>query len=283
VVRPDGGFDGLLAVPFRHDGHVGLLAVERLRSAPDYDGEDADALQAILPHLSNALRIRLRLEDADATARQTYEAFDLLVFGVIIVDAGMRPVFMNRRAENITRRHDGLSVGKDGLQAANVDETRALGAPSLLPPRPRARGGEPNLAAPKRRITRNGSDCPDRRAEQALIATVMPMSAENGDRLIAARARAIIFLIEPGALLALHGSAVEAAFGLTPRQATLAVLLVRAASLRHAAAELSMAQETTRTHLKEIFERTHTRRQADLIRALSVAFGSVSAASPSAI
>jgi hypothetical protein len=35
VVRPDGGFDGLLAVPFRQDGHIGVLAIERLRTAPD--------------------------------------------------------------------------------------------------------------------------------------------------------------------------------------------------------------------------------------------------------
>jgi DNA-binding CsgD family transcriptional regulator/PAS domain-containing protein len=275
VVRPDGGFDGLLAVPFRQDGHIGVLAVERLRTAPDYDGDDVDALQAVLPHLSNALRIRLKLEDADAAAQQTYGAFDLLDFGVIVVDARMRPVFMNRRAERVTSCNDGLSVGRDGLRAARAEETdtlrRAVRAAIETATLKRRNGQEIDKVEPyavRLRLLR-----PSR--EPALVATVMPLSPENGERLIAPQARAVIFVVQPSQPLSLDSAAVEAAFGLTPRQAALAVLIARGASLPQAAATLSTSSETVRSHLKEIFERTGTRRQADLVRMLSVAFSSI--------
>lgn len=232
-------------------------------------------LQAVLPHLSNALRIRLKLEDADTTARQVYGAFDLLEFGVIVVDARMRPVFMNRRAERMTSRNDGLSVGKDGLHAARAEQTVALRRAvhaAIETASLRGRNGQDiDKAEPyavRLRLLRPSG-------EPALVATVMPLSPENGERLIAPQARAVIFVVQPSQPLSLDSAAVEAAFGLTPRQAALAVLVARGASLPQAAAKLSTSQETVRSHLKEIFERTGTRRQADLVRVLSVAFSPI--------
>ena len=52
-------------------------------------------------------------------------------------------------------------------------------------------------------------------------------------------------------------------FGLTPAEARLALHLV-AGTLRSAAVKLSITYETARTHLKNIFSKTGTCRQADL-------------------
>ena len=218
VVRSDGGFDGLLTVPFRERGHVGLMAIERPRTKPDYERRDADMLQALLPHLSNALQILLKLEDSAETTRQAFAAFDFLEFDVIVVDDRMRPVFMNSRAERIVVSSHCLSVGKDGLQAARADQTQML-----------------------------------RSIIHAAIVTGNARRRDDTDN----------------QSLPLDGTAVEVAFGLTPRQAALAVLLARGKSLPQAAAALSITLETARSHLKEVFFRTNTRRQADLIRVIA--------------
>jgi DNA-binding CsgD family transcriptional regulator len=54
-------------------------------------------------------------------------------------------------------------------------------------------------------------------------------------------------------------------FGLTPAEARLALHLVAGETLRSAALKLSITYETARTSLKNIFRKTGTCRQAELI------------------
>src|SRR5499426_4208024 len=63
---------------------------------------------------------------------------------------------------------------------------------------------------------------------------------------------------EPIELLRCH-------FGLTPAEARLALHLVTGETLRSAEAKLSITYETARTHLKNIFNKTGTCRQAELV------------------
>jgi DNA-binding CsgD family transcriptional regulator len=62
-------------------------------------------------------------------------------------------------------------------------------------------------------------------------------------------------------------------FGLTPAEARLVLRLMAGDSLRAAAKALGIQYETVRTHLKSIFQKTGTCRQAELVivvvRALS--------------
>jgi DNA-binding CsgD family transcriptional regulator len=60
-------------------------------------------------------------------------------------------------------------------------------------------------------------------------------------------------------------------FGLTPAEARLALHLVAGETLRSAEAKLSISYETARTHLKNIFGKTGTRRQAELVIAIVTA------------
>ena len=63
---------------------------------------------------------------------------------------------------------------------------------------------------------------------------------------------------EPIELLRCH-------FGLTPAEARLALHLAAGETLRSAEAKLSISYETARTHLKNIFNKTGTCRQAELV------------------
>ena len=54
-------------------------------------------------------------------------------------------------------------------------------------------------------------------------------------------------------------------FDLTPSEARLALHLVTGETLRSAAAKLSITYETSRTSLKNIFRKTGTCRQAELV------------------
>jgi DNA-binding CsgD family transcriptional regulator len=54
-------------------------------------------------------------------------------------------------------------------------------------------------------------------------------------------------------------------FGLSPAEARLALRLITGETLRSAAAKLSISYETARTQLKNIFNKTGTCRQAELV------------------
>ena len=54
-------------------------------------------------------------------------------------------------------------------------------------------------------------------------------------------------------------------FGLTPAEARLALHLVAGETIRSAAVKLSISYETARTSLKNIFRKTGTCRQAELV------------------
>jgi DNA-binding CsgD family transcriptional regulator len=54
-------------------------------------------------------------------------------------------------------------------------------------------------------------------------------------------------------------------FGLTPAEARLALHLVAGETLRSAEVKLSISYEAARTHLKNIFNKTGTSRQAELV------------------
>jgi DNA-binding CsgD family transcriptional regulator len=70
-----------------------------------------------------------------------------------------------------------------------------------------------------------------------------------------------LIMNEPIDLLQCH-------FSLTPAEARLALHLVAGETLRSAAAKLSITYETARTHLKNIFGKTGTCRQAELVIAI---------------
>ena len=58
------------------------------------------------------------------------------------------------------------------------------------------------------------------------------------------------------------------AFGLTKAEAQLAALLADGEDLREAAGKLHITYGTARTRLAQIFQKTDTRRQAELVRLL---------------
>jgi len=77
---------------------------------------------------------------------------------------------------------------------------------------------------------------------------------------------------ERNELLPVHK--LQAAFGLTNAEARLAAQLAAGEDLRATAEKLKITYGTARTRLAEIFQKTETRRQGDLIRLLLTTFTS---------
>jgi DNA-binding CsgD family transcriptional regulator len=251
TIRPMGGHFAVVAMPFVTAETAALLAVCRPEGAGAFEDEALRRVQAVLPHAQAALRLRQRLVGAESIAAQALAALDQLALGIILVDRHGRPCFVNRRAEAIAAERDGLILARDRLSAATGTASQALqrlvgeaaaGDPSARPlhlPRPSLR--------------------------RALVVRALPLGATAERRLGDGDLRAMVLVNDPERPNGLDSRLVAQALGLTPREAGVAVLLAEGLDLPAIAARLGIAVPTARTHLRSVYAKSGTGRQADLV------------------
>lgn len=58
-------------------------------------------------------------------------------------------------------------------------------------------------------------------------------------------------------------------FSLTPKQSELAGLLLAGMSVTQAAGRMGISRSTAADHMRQLFDKTHTARQAELVRVLA--------------
>jgi DNA-binding CsgD family transcriptional regulator len=172
------------------------------------------------------------------------DLLDWLDLGVIIADSAARPVRLNRRAEAIVARRDGLFATSFGIIAAHPEETARLRQAIVTA----ASGGA------RLRLSRPSGSPP-------LLVTVIPVRG-GAAPLVA------LFVMDPGTAATPSPALLQELFGLTAAEAVFAAEISRGEGLQAVADRLAIAPTTARTHLTRIFEKTGTRRQAELVRLL---------------
>lgn len=191
---------------------------------------------------------------------------------VLTVDRELRVHFANPAAQTLLRRGDGLRLQSNRLTAVLSSDVRAL-----------ARSVSAVLAH------LNGN-APDKPADEVLrrprSSTVLAVSGNDGAlsyRVVVCAlthlaapstqlgAEAVLFVEDPDealAAVALQEELLQQTFGLTAAEARVAVQLAAGATLVEAAALSGVTHNTVRTQLRNVFDKTGARRQADLVRLL---------------
>jgi DNA-binding CsgD family transcriptional regulator len=195
-----------------------------------------------------ALNLRLgRLEmERDSSA----EMLNRCDHGAVLVDESARILFANVAAEAILHDGDGLRARDGRLSAATAASTRML------------RGmiaGDEDLAD----HSMLALPCSDGRK---ITVQVLPLRAETA--WLARRPAAIVFIKDPKATALPSPEDIRVLFDLTRAQSALAREILRGDGVQAAADRLNIARATARTHLLEIFQKTGTSRQAELVRVI---------------
>jgi DNA-binding CsgD family transcriptional regulator len=215
-----------------------------------------------VPHLKTAIHLFSEL-DVVRTERSIYaDAMDQLTLATIVLDENGRVLHANRLAETILAERDGITRVNDSLQLANHDDakrfrellTRAIEA---------QRASKPGLVEVMR--VRRPSGLPD------IGLVVRPSSSAVGgpdERLTASVAVFLSAETEDAPERAPPSEVIQKLFGLTPKEATLALRLAGGDSLQEASETLGISTNTARAHLRSIFAKTGVDRQAKLVRVL---------------
>ena len=182
-------------------------------------------------------------------------ALNLNDMAIMLLDRTSRIVFANNRAQEVLAEADGLcrrqnrvaatTVGDSIKLASAVDHVIAAGAAGR------------SLRAPLFRISRSN--------ERHLVVAVLPTDHPPAD---AQDVAAILYVIDPGVDLENQLPPVCKLFRMSPLETRLTCHLAAGATLQEAAGLLRLKEQTARSYLKQIFVKTDTNRQADLIRTM---------------
>lgn len=255
-LQPQGIFHGLRAVILREDSRVYALTTLRPASNGAFGPREIDLVKALMPHLQRTLQIRRRFADLERIQDAASAAFDLMAFGLILLDSAGRVLIINRSAREIIETRDGLSVGGDGLHAATSAETAqlrrlVLAAAATSAGRALASGGAINLSRPS--------------MSRPLAVLVAPLGRRELT-LGRTRAHVAVFVTDPERTPEGPPHVLQRLYSLTPAEARLVSLLMQGHTVEAAAEELAISPLTARTQLKGIFGKTGVRRQGDLLR-----------------
>ena len=186
------------------------------------------------------------------------DALDCLHYGVIIVDVYSEVVFMNACAEEIVAKFNGLSLRENRIVGATTVETMALR--DLV-------GAAANITHGDEMHRSNGAITLSRRPPlRSLTAIVTPLGGPKDAT--TPGPVAAIFITDPEVDDNGTGESLMRVYGLTAAESRLTIDLLQGKGLAWAAEQNNMKLNTARCHLKHVFEKTRTHRQAELVRVI---------------
>jgi DNA-binding CsgD family transcriptional regulator len=101
-----------------------------------------------------------------------------------------------------------------------------------------------------------------------LSVLVAPLTIES-TWFVTGRPAAIVFVADPDSAPRTGQGQLRDLYRLTSAEATVAIAIARGQGLQAVADELGISLTTARTHLQHVFEKTQTRRQAELVRLIA--------------
>ncbi|WP_264776993.1 helix-turn-helix transcriptional regulator [Deinococcus aetherius] len=238
---------------FSLDSPAGFFVlIGRPRSLGAFPAWDVQALSLLLPHLGRAQAIHRQLWNLRRERDTRALALDTLDRPCLAVDAALRVEWMNIAAEGLLRGPGGLSV-KGGQVRAEVawqhEQLReAVRRTALLGRGISAQAGS-TLA-----ITRPAPAGP-------LRVTVMPLPGAGEDCM-----GVLLWLEDPDQVRPMPLEVLRQRYGLTAAEARVAVRLSQGDSVEEIAAGSQVSLGTVRNQLKQVFAKTDTHRQAQVVQ-----------------
>lgn len=228
------------------------------KEADDFSASDSALVSALAPHLAIALRNFAVLEQARFRAAAAEAALQRAGIGWAAMDRDGRVIDVSetygRQLEDSAGRRAALGsrlvTGAADTDRVLLEAARAFAADDQAPAQIVRIMGEPDLemlVAPAR--------------EQPLTAPLMPAL--------------LAFTRVPSRTHPHRARVLAQQFGLSPKEAELALALSEGRSIEEAARALGLTVETGRHYSKRLFAKTGTRGQADLVRLVLSTVGSL--------
>jgi DNA-binding CsgD family transcriptional regulator len=211
---------------------LAALRPRSMTAIPDYDPQD-DGVAPAPPSIGSAV----------------IEALNRLDYGILLVDGEARVHFASGASQQQIQSGQ-LPVVAGQLRARTVGETVNLH----------------RLIARCAHIGEAGGDGAACCRVGELLLQFAPLSARPPDSTQLDGRLVAVFVADPARAADPAAEHVRLQFGLTAAEAVVACEIVKGQGIRECARAIGISETTARTHLHRIFEKTGTKRQAQLVR-----------------
>lgn len=241
-----------------------VLSIHRGFPSRAFSEAAKDLMRLLNPHLSRSLGIMLRLRDADLKVAATLAALDRLAGGVVLIGEQRAVVFANRAAKLALNAEDGLRLG----HAPHGKEHFAAESPDVQREIDRALDVclDPNAIDVPHFMKTVRVDRPSGRPAYALNVSMLPPNNEFGAG--PERPLAIAFLSDPAEPVRVDEEVLRRLYGLTAAECRLAGEVCSGDPLAAIATRLGLTENTVKTQLRNLFEKTGSHRQSQLVKLL---------------
>lgn len=256
VLKPRGLLHQLCGVLARRGDLVYFVAAHRGEDQESFGEKDKASLRPLLAHLCLALENHWRCLQAEDHSRALARIVDQDTRATMLLTASGRVIYRNKRALALAEHSSGLRVDDDQLRAATAVDNRALNEALV-------------------EVARSGM------LDDLENPRVVTISAPEGQSpsVVVLRPAGSAFLAEIGqpqplVLLTLRSAHAEHdphtcplahRYELTPAQARVSAMVFSGHNLGDISSTLHVSENTVRSHLKQIFQKTNTHGQMELV------------------
>jgi DNA-binding CsgD family transcriptional regulator len=271
--RPRGLEECLGATLLRDEDRAAQIGIQRGPERRAFDARDIASLEQLLPHIQRALQLHRQFATVTGMATALAGMADELPSGMVVLDGNGNAVHLNRAAQALVARDDGIAVDRAGQVVLAAPDAKARFAALLhdvlQSDPPDGQQGAGGVVRIRRK---------DARAPYVMLVAPRPRAAMEStpDRDAMLRG-ALLMIHDPDRLLQIPSAMVQAVFGLTRREAELTAALCGGMTPTQFAVQAGVSVNTVRFHLKSLYAKTETRGQADLIRVVMATLASLGA------
>ncbi len=255
-LQPRGLLHLLCGVVDQRPRSAHVLSAYRAETQPPFDAREKSELASLLDHVTLALQAQWRWQEAHDLAQALLGLSDHDANPAILVTADGEPIYSNPAARLLLERHHGLRLDGSHVVAASAGERRLLSE---------------TIA----RVAREDAVHDGAAPAVLTIANTPPLPPV----VVVVRAAGQVFRQQVGArrglvMLAVRGShsghdpatcVFARQYELTAAQSKVSALVFAGQSLSTIAQSLNLSENTVRSHLKQIFQKTDTHGQMELV------------------
>jgi DNA-binding CsgD family transcriptional regulator len=257
VFRPqDVAHIAMLPLAAKDHFQAGFSVCRSERQGP-FEADELRLFSRLYPHLRRSLLLGFRLDAYKALQRAEFHVLDRLSAGIVLIDRAARVLFVNAAARTMTADGGPLRLRNSVLAAVSQAGARRLG--ELIDAAVR---GAPiatmSLVHPH-----------DGRLFTLMAASVRSRDLDRFGALGLRDAAAMLAIHDPARPMHIPAEWIVDAYGLTPAEARVALCAASGATIPETAHRLGLSPNTVKTHLRKIFAKTGTSRQAELARLMA--------------
>jgi DNA-binding CsgD family transcriptional regulator len=255
-VEPQGVVDGIQGTLDKTASSIALMTYTRHKSVGMTTPTEARRMNLIVPHFRRSFLISRVIEVHKVTRDAFAKTIDGLTTAVFLVSGAGKIVHANPSGQAMLADGDPLAAVRDKLMTSNPKLDRSL------------RSTFASAAAGEETSDVGGAALPlFGRKGDPYIAHVLPLTAGARQQAAASySAVAALFVRRTDSDLPTAINAASELYGLTAAETRVLRGVIEVGGVAPVATLLGSSQATVKTHLQNLFAKTGTRRQAELVR-----------------